>query len=156
MIYHPLIITEWGLPCDETDPMPLLTGWDCLPFGNCVSPSGMILALPSQPSPLTSTGQQDYDLLVIGGGSGGLACAKEGMCPVPMSNWHLQAFKAPWSGQCCSPRLGGDAPCETMSRMHCLCSWPAALQGHITLPGSPQQSCHCALFPAASSHLCST
>lgn len=32
--------------------------------------------LTSGPFP---TGQQNFDLLVIGGGSGGLACAKEGM-----------------------------------------------------------------------------
>lgn len=32
--------------------------------------------LPLLPS---SPGQQSFDLLVIGGGSGGLACAKEGM-----------------------------------------------------------------------------
>ncbi|XP_019482442.1 PREDICTED: thioredoxin reductase 2, mitochondrial [Hipposideros armiger] len=40
-------------------------------------PTGFVLALPSHPSPFISIGQQDYDLLVIGGGSGGLACAKE-------------------------------------------------------------------------------
>lgn len=52
-------------------------------------------ALLSYPLPLTPAGRHDYDLLVIGGGSGGLACAKEGMCPV--SHWCHQAFRVPWS-----------------------------------------------------------
>lgn len=52
-------------------------------------------------SPLSAAGQQNYDLLVIGGGSGGLACAKEGMCPLPcvLPAWQdLQVFRAPGEG----------------------------------------------------------
>nr|XP_020759144.1 thioredoxin reductase 2, mitochondrial [Odocoileus virginianus texanus] len=39
-------------------------------------PPRLVLVLPSD-APLTPAGRQCYDLLVIGGGSGGLACAKE-------------------------------------------------------------------------------
>lgn len=60
-----------------------------------MSPSGMILALASHPSPVTPAGRQDYDLLVIGGGSGGLACAKEGMCPVSYVQLAPPSFQGP-------------------------------------------------------------
>uniref|UniRef100_A0A8C9PM18 thioredoxin-disulfide reductase (NADPH) n=1 Tax=Spermophilus dauricus TaxID=99837 RepID=A0A8C9PM18_SPEDA len=46
-----------------------------LPFGNHRGSSGS--AFFTSHLILSSAGQQDYDLLVIGGGSGGLACAKE-------------------------------------------------------------------------------
>lgn len=44
------------------------------------APPRLVLVLPSD-ARLTPAGRQCYDLLVIGGGSGGLACAKEGACP---------------------------------------------------------------------------
>uniref|UniRef100_A0A8D0Y1U9 Thioredoxin-disulfide reductase n=1 Tax=Sus scrofa TaxID=9823 RepID=A0A8D0Y1U9_PIG len=48
-------------------------GQSCLPPGCAQAPPGPACS----PLPFTQAGQQCYDLLVIGGGSGGLACAKE-------------------------------------------------------------------------------
>lgn len=100
------------------------------------------MALPSHRLPLIPTGRQDYDVLVIGGGSGGLACAKEGTCLV--SCWDLQR-----SGVGSVVLQIWDVPLEAMGSMLFLRSWSASLQGPITLPGSPQQSVvtvHCALL----------
>ena len=46
-----------------------------------MAPPPRLVPVLSSDAPLTPTGRQCYDLLVIGGGSGGLACAKEGACP---------------------------------------------------------------------------
>ncbi|KAB0406856.1 hypothetical protein E2I00_006179, partial [Balaenoptera physalus] len=61
-----------GLPSPKVNPVP---HWKlCGLLG--LRPR-LLLVLPSQRLPLTPAGRQCYDLLVIGGGSGGLACAKE-------------------------------------------------------------------------------
>ncbi|XP_022407182.1 thioredoxin reductase 2, mitochondrial isoform X7 [Delphinapterus leucas] len=70
----------WGM-CGH--PIPSQDGtssWTLYHIGNCGllgSRPRLLLVLPSQRLPLTPAGRQCYDLLVIGGGSGGLACAKE-------------------------------------------------------------------------------
>jgi hypothetical protein len=51
---------------------------------------GVAFFSPLIPSP---AGQQNYDLLVIGGGSGGLACAKEGKHLMFCVCWHGHASR---------------------------------------------------------------
>uniref|UniRef100_A0A5F5PV14 thioredoxin-disulfide reductase (NADPH) n=1 Tax=Equus caballus TaxID=9796 RepID=A0A5F5PV14_HORSE len=68
------------------DSVPPFPGQSCLPLAMVRQPPGSgPQTWPGSPfSPLTPSpaGRQGYDLLVIGGGSGGLACAKEGTYPV--------------------------------------------------------------------------
>ncbi|XP_037353003.2 thioredoxin reductase 2, mitochondrial isoform X3 [Talpa occidentalis] len=51
----------------------LVTAWDC----KTGTPIGTLLLQQEGQAPAMEAGRQYYDLLVIGGGSGGLACAKE-------------------------------------------------------------------------------
>lgn len=41
VLCHTPTITEWVLPSDAMDPVPVLTRLGCLPFGYHVSPSGI-------------------------------------------------------------------------------------------------------------------
>lgn len=75
--------------------------------------SWLVPVLPSD-APLTPAGRQCYDLLVIGGGSGGLACAKEGVCPVSRMRLVRRVLRE------CSGALGAEGvPC-----MRALCRGP--------------------------------
>lgn len=108
-------------------------------------------ALPSYPSLFTPAGRQDYDLLVIGGGSGGLACAKEGTCPV--SCWRPQAFRAGWGcalrgheQNALSPQLASGALslCQhhlsTLVTVPCSHCTPVVYAAHSSQVGTPSLS----------------
>uniref|UniRef100_A0A8C2VW22 Thioredoxin reductase 2 n=1 Tax=Chinchilla lanigera TaxID=34839 RepID=A0A8C2VW22_CHILA len=67
-----------------------------------------------------AAGQQDYDLLVIGGGSGGLACAKEGTYLEKMRSFQYPGTKWGLGGTCVN------VGCIPKKLMHY-----AALLGHM-------------------------
>lgn len=98
---------------------------------------------------LSPAGRQDYDLLVIGGGSGGLACAKEGMYPVPcvLPAWQcLQVLRAPRKG-CVVLEAGWRCTLSGYAEaVISVAGLPAF--GSCILPASPQEPCQCALLPA--------